>query len=186
MNSITDTQENNIKEELNINLGCGNKIMENYINIDVVQLPGVDLVISLEDAKLPFQNNSVKTVVCDHILEHIDNFLFLMEEIYRICKPNAVIHVYVPYYKYEGSFRDPTHKRFFSERSFDYFSPYSQFNYYSKARFEVLECKLTNSHKIKRFRKEDIFLKFLPFKKFFSFFIWNIYTEIYFLIKVIK
>lgn len=172
--------------EYMINLGCGNKTLENFINIDVVDLPGVDIVTSLEVAQLPFSDNSVRTVVCDHVLEHIDNFIQLMEELYRVCKSDAILHICVPYYKYEGAFRDPTHKRFFTERSFDYFSPTSQFKYYSKARFEVMQCELTNTHKIKRFRIEDFFLKILPCKKIFNFFLWNIYTEISFKLKVIK
>ncbi len=169
-----------------LNLGCGNNILENYINIDMINLEGVDLVTTLEDSKLPFEDNSIDEIVCDHILEHIYNFVPLMEELYRICKNKALIYVNVPYYKYEGAFRDPTHRRFFTERTFDYFSPENKYNYYTHARFKIIKCRLTRNHKIKRFRIEDYFIKILPFKRFFNFFFNNIFTEINFELEVIK
>lgn len=58
-----------------VNLGCGKNILKNFINIDVVKLPGVDIVTSLEKAHLPFSDNSVQIVKCKHILEHIENLV---------------------------------------------------------------------------------------------------------------
>jgi len=58
-----------------VNLGCGKNILKNFINIDVVKLPGVDIVTSLEKAHLQFSDNSVQIVKCKHILEHIENLV---------------------------------------------------------------------------------------------------------------
>lgn len=96
------------------NLGCGKDILENYVNIDKENLPGVDMVLSLEEAKQPFPDNSVSEIICDHLLEHIENYIPLMEEIYRICMPSVRMYITVPYYEYEGAFRDPTHRRVLS------------------------------------------------------------------------
>jgi len=43
--------------------------------------------------------------------------------------------ILVPYWNRVGAFRDPTHVRFFTYRTFDHFTKNSKFpNYYSKAR----------------------------------------------------
>ena len=175
--------ENN--ELVKLNLGCGNNILAGYINIDKIRLEGVDLVLDLEEHTLPLADNSVSEVICDHILEHINNFIPLMEELYRVCANKAVIHVFVPNFKYEAAFRDPTHVRFFTEHTFDYFSADNMYNYYTTARFKVLSTKFTRIHKIKRFRKSSI-LAILPFKKIFNYFLFNIFTEIVFKLEVVK
>lgn len=44
-----------------------------------------------------------------------------MEELYRVCKKDAIIYVEASYYSSRGAFRDPTHLHFISEGTFQYF-----------------------------------------------------------------
>ena len=114
-------EESEVSRKLKLNLGCGSEIYPGYVNIDKVALPGTDFVWDLEKTPLPFKDNSVFEIRAEHILEHIVNYLPLLEDIHRMCVPRANIEFVVPYYKYEGAFRDPTHVIFFTEHSFDYF-----------------------------------------------------------------
>jgi len=108
------------KEGKKINLGGGADNIEGYLNIDRVELPTVDIVADLESG-IPLEPNSVAEVRAVNILEHLSNTVFIMEEIHRVCKPNARVVIKVPYFKSTAAFKDPTHCSFFSERTFEYF-----------------------------------------------------------------
>jgi SAM-dependent methyltransferase len=173
-------------DKLKLNFGCGEKTYEDYVNMDKVELPGVDVLWDLEKTPMPFETNSVDEIKCEHILEHVRNFMPMIEEMWRICKPGAMIYVWGPYFRYEAAYRDPTHERFFTEHSFDYFQDGVNFSHYSKARFNVRKVELRNHFfsSVKNLHKRII--KYVPFKKFLNIFLWNIYSEVYFELEVVK
>lgn len=55
----------------NLNVGCGHITLENYINIDARELPGVDVVSDV--ASLPFEKNSIDTIFASHLIEHFSD-----------------------------------------------------------------------------------------------------------------
>jgi len=110
-----------------LDLGCGKSKYKSenpkdiVIGLDKAKLPGVDVIHNLEKCPLPFRNNTFDEIIASHVLEHIKNFVPLMEELCRIIKKNSVIKVKVPFYSSWGQYNDPTHVRFFSPFSFGYF-----------------------------------------------------------------
>ncbi len=103
-----------------LDLGCGpNKILEAF-GVDVRHIPGVDIVCDIEQA-LPFKASSVEVIWLRHVIEHVRNLIGLMEEVYRISRHGAAVEVVVPYYTSRGAFRDPTHVRYITEDTFQYF-----------------------------------------------------------------
>lgn len=131
-----------------LDIGCGNKkyISNNkddvVIGLDVAKLPAVDKVHNLEKFPWPFQKNEFDIIIANHILEHMSDLIKVMEEIWKISKPGAIIKINVPFFAFHRAFQDPTHKRFFTIDSFEYFTKESGLNYYSKARFEIIERKI--------------------------------------------
>ena len=126
---------------IRLNLGCGpkKKQKEGYINIDKKEWVKPDLVVDFELAKLPFDTSSVDEIYTSHLLEHIENFIPFMEEIYRVCKPNIKIKIHAPHGLTEEGIGDPTHERPLCPHTFDYFdrsSPY--FSYDFKCNFKVM------------------------------------------------
>lgn len=111
---------------LKLNIGSGSRPKNGYINVDILPLPGVDVVCDLDGGKLPFKDNSVIEICGDHVLEHVKNLVPLMQELYRICAPDAKMHFRFPYYTSETAFKDPTHVRYLNERTFSYFSRKAQ------------------------------------------------------------
>jgi SAM-dependent methyltransferase len=111
-----------------LHLGCGRTILEGWINLDLVPLPGVDVVADLETCDtqpLPFDDNSVDSIYASHLLEHIGRPLPLMQELYRIAKPGATATFRLPYGSSDDAYEDPTHARQYFLQSFGYFSqPY--------------------------------------------------------------
>lgn len=107
---------------MKLHLGCGNDYKEGYVNCDVTNKVKVDKIVDLEKPLSMFKDNSVDEIVCNHVLEHIKNLIPLMHELYRVCKKDAVIKIKTPFYSAWGQFNDPTHVRFFTPYTFDYFN----------------------------------------------------------------
>lgn len=51
-----------------LNLGCGHIPVDGYLNVDVRELPGVDIVAEVGD--LPFDEGTVEEIFSAHLLEH--------------------------------------------------------------------------------------------------------------------
>ncbi|MDD4900601.1 MAG: hypothetical protein PHS62_00605 [Patescibacteria group bacterium] len=166
-----------------LNLGCGNVRISGFLGVDRLKTPAVDLVHDLNIIPYPFADNSVEEIIADNALEHLNDIIAVAEELYRICQNGAIIKISLPYYKSSGAFTDPTHKHFFTENSFQYFSPEHEYNFYTKAKFKVIKTKLLAKNFGDRRHK---LRNLLPFKQFFNFFLFNIYDEIYFELKCIK
>lgn len=113
------------KKDIRLHIGAGERKREGFVNIDILPLSGVDIVCDL-NGTLPLEDNSVIEVYGEHILEHIENFVPLMGELYRVCNDGAVLNFRIPYYTSESAFKDPTHRRFICERTFSYFSRKAQ------------------------------------------------------------
>jgi SAM-dependent methyltransferase len=131
--ALSHTQKPNITEQegekkLRLNLGCGRNILEGWVNVDRVKLPGVDVVAELDQTPycyLDFEDNSVDEFLLSHVLEHIRFTLPLMQELHRIAKPGAKMVIRVPHGASDDAWEDPTHVRPYFPGSFGYFSqPY--------------------------------------------------------------
>jgi ubiquinone/menaquinone biosynthesis C-methylase UbiE len=123
-----------------LNLGCGNDIKKGFINLDSAHLPGVDIVHDLKKP-LPFKDAQFDLILCRNILEHIDDYISVLKECFRVLKKNGQIHIEVPHFTSRINYIDPTHKKMFSIRTFEFFVKDSAFrrNYY----FDFAFSKLT-------------------------------------------
>jgi len=84
---------------MKLNLGCGKYPISGWTNIDIYPFDGVDLIHDLNDG-IPFDDNSVEAVVMVNALDHCKNPHFIMDEILRICKPEAYVQIRVPLLQY--------------------------------------------------------------------------------------
>jgi ubiquinone/menaquinone biosynthesis C-methylase UbiE len=103
-----------------LDIGCGSHKQPGTIGIDRRVIPGVDIVCDFERG-LPFKNNSVAAAYSIHSIEHMRDLVTFMEELYRVCSPGAKVRIKTPYYASRKAFVDPTHVRFMTEESFEYF-----------------------------------------------------------------
>ena len=94
-----------------LNLGCSNKVLDGFINVDLESHKGVDLIHDLNKYPLPFDEDSIEYILASHILEHLEDPLKFMLELHRICKEGAVIDIYVPHFSSFTTYAELTHKR---------------------------------------------------------------------------
>lgn len=107
---------------LRLDIGCGHNKRLGFVGIDKKKLSGVDIVHDLNKYPYPFKNESVDEVFCSHFIEHVDDMIAFMDELYRIMKPGAKAMIIAPYYANMRCWQDPTHKRAISECSFLYYN----------------------------------------------------------------
>lgn len=115
------------------NIGCGAQRYANVIGIDKVKSPGADIIHDLDTFPWPIADSSADVILAFHVLEHVDDLPRVMEEIHRISKPGARLIAEVPYFRSVLAYQDPTHRRFFTTRTMDYFCPNTKFGSYGYA-----------------------------------------------------
>lgn len=112
---------------MNVNLGSSDAPMAGFINVDMQELPGVDIVCDLEKFPWPFPDNSVDLIVASQLVEHINPhggiFIKFMDEAWRILKAKGQFMIATPYAGSTGYWQDPTHCNGCNELTFAYFDP---------------------------------------------------------------
>src|SRR3990167_3541145 len=102
-----------LKTHININLGAADSPMTGFINVDIQDLPGVDVVWDLEKFPWPFPDNCADLLIASQLVEHINPhggiFIKFMDEAWRILKPKGQFMIATPYAGSIGYWQDPTH-----------------------------------------------------------------------------
>lgn len=131
---------------LKLNLGSGYDRRGNFYCLDHLPLEGVDIVADLNKPLVKLPDNSVEYIYSRHVLEHIDQLLPLLDEIYRVTKTDGTIEIIVPHFSNPYYYSDPTHVRSFGLYSMHYFvssDKQTQFrkvpSFYSETRFLIKE-----------------------------------------------
>ena len=133
-----------------LDLGCGKSKRDGFIGVDSLPLHGVDIIHNLNEYPYPFDNNSIDEIWMDNVLEHIQNPLKVIEEIYRICRNGAKVYIGVPYFRSFYSTIDPTHVNFFGVYWFNYFDPSHPFflkYQYSNVKFNIKKIEFDREFK---------------------------------------
>jgi SAM-dependent methyltransferase len=96
-----------------LNLGCGSNPLAGFVNVDKFGNP--DERVDLERFPWPWDTSSAEEVAMVHVLEHLgatpEQFIGVMKELYRVCKPGAQISIVVPHPRHDHFLGDPTHVR---------------------------------------------------------------------------
>jgi predicted SAM-dependent methyltransferase len=103
-----------------VDLGCGIRKEEGFIGVDVFTGDQVDVIANL-NGHFPFPDNSVDFIKAHDVIEHLPDRIHTMDEIWRICKADAIVDIFVPSTDGRGAFQDPTHVSFWNINSFMYY-----------------------------------------------------------------
>lgn len=125
-----------------LNLGCGKHPKKGFINADLRNYPLVDLKFDLNKTPYPLESNKYELVTMDYVLEHLDDIPKIIEEVFRILKPNGKFTIISPHYASFSRYIDPTHKHGFSYFYFNYFNNEHYRGYQFKCNFKTLKKEL--------------------------------------------
>jgi SAM-dependent methyltransferase len=131
-----------------LEFGCGrHKRNPEAIGIDLIDLPGVDIVGDIYEVLSQFPDQCVDSVRSYHFVEHVPDLRKLLSELSRIMKPKGDIEVVAPHFSNPYFYSDPTHKAFFGLYTFCYFAIKSPFarqvpTYDHETNFELMSVDL--------------------------------------------
>jgi len=82
---------------LKLHLGCGNIHIENWVNIDIVKTPAVDICVDLRRG-FPFKRSSVETIYSEHTFEHFspNEMKSIFYQSHRVLKPGKSLYFNIP------------------------------------------------------------------------------------------
>jgi len=163
---------------IKLNMGCGNKHKEGYLNIDLSPSVKPDMLLDLGKFPYPFKDNSVSAIYSEDLLEHFPKHdLFkVLEEWHRISKPGAIWELKLPFYN-SSSIAHVQHYSVFDFSSFDTMDVRHKYHYY----WDNLHFKIIKIDHIPTTRG-----RLVPFRKFFSRSIGQIVRSVIFTMEVVK
>jgi SAM-dependent methyltransferase len=99
------------RDPVHVDLGCGaTKQYPGSVGVDRRRTGAVDVVADVRRS-LPFRAGTVDAVFAVHLLEHLSDFLPLVDECHRVLRPGGTLHVMSPWWGYVNAVADPTHVR---------------------------------------------------------------------------
>lgn len=128
-----------------LDLGCGTAPRNPYqadqvFGVDIregLSAPGVEAILAanLNVAPVPFPDNHFDSLSAYDFLEHVPRvsidhgsgrthlpFIALMNEIWRVLKPDGRFYAVTPAFPHEKAWRDPTHVNILTAKSHRYFT----------------------------------------------------------------
>ena len=86
------------KDHLSVNIGAGPFGEEEWVNLDMFLANNISFTYDCR-RKLPFNDNSVARIRCEHVLEHLDRrdeTPYFLKECFRCLEPGGVLRIIVP------------------------------------------------------------------------------------------
>lgn len=143
---------------IKISLGAGTEPEEGFVNVDIVELEGIQVVHNLMHFPYPFEDESAEFIRAKDLIEHLathlpdgrSTVLAFVDECHRILQPGGTLWIQTPSHDADFLWIDPTHVRGYDLRSFDFFDPETDFGrstgFYSKSKFKVTASRLENGN----------------------------------------
>jgi SAM-dependent methyltransferase len=135
-----------VLRQTRLNIGCGKRPLADAVNLDISDRVGADVVHDLNFTPWPFADSTFDEVQAFDVLEHLNDVVRALEEIHRISRHGATVHVTIPHFSSANAFTDVTHRHWFGWRSFDPFvevagNPH-ELAHYSQARFRCSTARI--------------------------------------------
>jgi len=109
-----------------LNMGCGLKKIEGFVNADISPNVKPDQIVDFNKFPWPFADNEFDHIVAKDILEHLgdtsSDFIKAIKEMYRISHNGAIWEVQSPHWRCDTALDDPDHKRLITMGMFNMFN----------------------------------------------------------------
>jgi SAM-dependent methyltransferase len=124
-----------------LDVGCGQRKYPGAVGIDISSDTAADLVADLNVFPYPLETETFDQILCQDIIEHVEDPFRFLSELHRIARPGGRIHLRTPHYSSVLAYGDPTHRRALSAMAIRAFEA-PLFEHYLSARFRVVWLKL--------------------------------------------
>lgn len=127
-----------------LNIGAGNDPIAGAVNHDITKHHDyIDVTWDLNNLPWPWADDEFDLVHARAVLEHLNlDLLQSMNEIWRILKPGGTAVIKLPFWKHEVSWEDPTHRRGYALKTFDYFDPSTKiggkYRFYTPRKWKIV------------------------------------------------
>lgn len=123
---------------LALDLGAAHRKPPGYIGVDLEAASDVDIVADIANG-LDLADGSVGVIRAVDFLEHVEDKIGLINELYRLLAHGGMLLSLTPSTDGRGAFQDPTHVAFYNENSFWYYTngEYAAFVPRLKCRFQT-------------------------------------------------
>ena len=139
---------------MKLNVGCGNKKLKNWLNLDINPLFQPEIIRDLRRG-LPWSNDVFDEIRAHHILEHFsgEDFIFIMNEFHRVLKPEGFVDIELP--MGDNAIIDPNHKLVCNPKVFNFFIVPDDNSYTAGVRgiFKPISLEIGDRHFNWKFKK---------------------------------
>jgi len=127
-----------------LDIGCGKHKTPGAVGMDSNPRSDADVLHDLDSVPYPFPDDEFDIIVGNQVIEHVEDVLAVVAELYRIARPGAVIRLDTPHFSDIASYTDPTHRRHLTTESFAYFTgDRPDFDFYSHVRLRPRVIRVT-------------------------------------------
>lgn len=101
---------------MNLDIGGGKGDKKGWITMDIRDDSNIQW--DLNEFPWPLKDDSVEKVRMNHVLEHLENPLRVMKEIYRICQHYSTVRIEIPWWQ-DDLYSNPAHLHVFKPEWFE-------------------------------------------------------------------
>lgn len=130
-----------------LHLGCGRTYKEGWMNVDINKSYKTDMICDLEQP-LPFIDERFDEVLCWGVLEHVKNYVQLMEEISRVLQPGGILRFRVPVAGTVTDYISPDHISRMTPQTMMFFTDKTPAQFHTnKCKFKIINLSVTTPGK---------------------------------------
>lgn len=138
-----------------LNLGAGKRPLKGAVNHDRrldPARPWITVAHDLNERPWPWQAESFDRIVARAVLEHLNiDLVQSLDECWRLLRPQGTLYIKLPFWMSELAHSDPTHRWFFTLRSFDQFDPARrrgrEYDFYTDRHWKIIKGPKLNAAK---------------------------------------
>lgn len=94
--------------------------MAGHVNVDRVGLPDIDVVHDLDVHPWPWKDAVARSIIAQDVFEHVADPIGFMTESHRVLESGGTLTMKSPHWRSMDAYTDPTHRRFCTEHTWDY------------------------------------------------------------------
>lgn len=127
-------------KKLNFGAGKTCKEWKDFDNVDIQKGDGIYKSFDFDKFPYPLKDDTYDYVWSRSVLEHLFYPDKVLDELWRVCKNNAIIEIIVPSYNNKSAYAHFQHRGFFSDITFiNYVEDFDNINYPNiKKKFEIV------------------------------------------------